>query len=137
MDNPRQLLAYIQDFGLRGWKGRDRPNTIYDTLRVPAINLACIRTFDEITGHYIANERHRNTKIGKIIESTCFTMDESNDNKSYYRGYYPEEIGEYPEDGLTFDFDKPFWIVFKNYKSNTPSFIMGVNNTAFMKTLPK
>jgi hypothetical protein len=136
MDNPNQVLADIQNLQKKSWKGRERAWNIHDSLRVPAINLASIRTYDEIAGQYIANQSHKNSKINSIIESTCFAMDESNDNVSYYRGLYPDEIGSYPEDALTFDFDKPFWIVIKKYKTDSPSFIMGVNNTAFMKTIP-
>lgn len=141
MDNPDEAVKKLRELAPPQTDGDytlGRPMNKKDVFRAPSISMEHTREYKEMLGHRVTNKALKNYVIGFMQEVLKFDMDE--------RGARVENealIGMVTSVGPTPDpykpkeliLDKPYWIMMKRSNSTNPYFILGVNNTSFMKVI--
>ncbi len=139
MDNPDEAVKKLRELAPPQTDGDytlGRPMNKKDVFRAPSISMEHTREYKEMLGHRVTNKALKNYVIGFMQEVLKFDMDE--------RGARVENealIGMVTSVGPTPDpykpkeliLDKPYWIMMKRSNSTNPYFLLGVNNTSFMK----
>lgn len=106
-----------------------------DHFKMPLLKLDFRRDYEKIIGKALANPSFTHFVIGQMFENIIFELDERGakvENEAVitvvgagFTGYRQQRY---------FYLDKPFWVIMKRTESRNPYFLLGVNNTQFMKS---
>jgi len=103
-----------------------------DLVKIPFIKFNIQKEFEEVTGARILNKEFRKYSIGRAIQLISFDLNESGIIvESFAETFAPLSFRSKEPKKLIFD--KPFLIILKEKKKESPYFLMWVSNTEFMR----
>lgn len=106
----------------------------HDVFEMPELHLDYNYDYPELFGISIANEAFNGYAFEKVIENIKFDMDYKG-ARVEAEGYMQLSLGGMDKKPMKFVLDEPFWVIMKRQESESPYFILGVNNTGIMETI--
>jgi len=106
-----------------------------ESFSMPNLHLDYKRNYNELIGKTFANEGFEDYAIGEMYEKIKFDMDNKGARAENESAIIVEEALIAYKEMRRFILDEPFWVIMKRAKSESPYFILGVNNTELMELL--
>lgn len=127
---PSEVLQNLANLNLRQSSrlGSD------DHFKMPLLKLDFHRDYEKIIGNALTNPRFTHFVIGQMFEKIIFELDEKGakvENEAVI-AVVGASMASFRRSRY-FYLDKPFWVIMKRTESRNPYFLLGVNNTEFMK----
>lgn len=142
LESPDEVMREIHQYQERQQFALDQlvPQTLMenDLFEMPYLTLDYRRDYQEMIGQILANKNFEDYAIAQMFENIKFKMDYKGakvENEAVIQMASTAAPIENSPQIRRFIVDKPFWVIMKRTGSNNPYFILGVNNTEFMKTL--
>ncbi|PIE98826.1 MAG: hypothetical protein CR988_01595 [Treponema sp.] len=133
MKNPKTVLKAIKKE-----KHKNKPKLSSDDIfYVPNIKLNYRRDYVELLGKFFDNKGFEEYFIAQMYENIKFNMDKKGakvENEAVIIALKSAGIMEEPRMLI---FDKPYWIVMQRSESDTPYFLLGINNSKLMQKSDK
>lgn len=104
-----------------------------DIFEAPKLSMSMRRDYKEIIGKQVATKGFESYRIAQMFENIKFDMDEKGARVENEAVIVMIKGIPMQEKVRRFILDAPYWVVMKRADSANPYFILGVNNTEFMK----
>lgn len=104
-----------------------------DVFEAPKLHLSVKRDYGELVGLPMLNKGFENYEIAQMFESIVFDMDEKGARVENEAVMVVAETAMLKKERKICKLDAPYWVVMKRKNSQNPYFLLGVQNTVFMK----